>query len=155
MAQVLSHVGSQAELFQLLARCRALGGQAPGRDTMLPIWQRWDALPPDAQATECVAANERLVRRLEGLDAGRLASFRVAAFGRELDAAGLLRARLSEHAVHTWDIAVALDPAATVAPDAVAQLVDFLPEMAPRVGRPLPRPAVLECRRAIPSAASL
>jgi len=150
VAQVLSHVGSQAELFQLMLDAGLRGGQAPGRDSMLPIWQRWDALSPHAQATECATANERLVRRLEGLDAAQLASFRVAAFGRELDAAGLLRSRLSEHAVHSWDIAVALDPAATVAPDSVAQLVDFLPEMAPRVGRPLPRPAVLEVTTSAP-----
>jgi uncharacterized protein (TIGR03083 family) len=40
--------------------------------------------------------------------------------------------RLSEHAVHTWDIAVALDPDATVAPEAVELLVDQLPATASR-----------------------
>lgn len=34
--------------------------------------------------------------------------------------------RLSEHAVHSWDIAVAADPAAVVAPDAVELLIDTL-----------------------------
>ena len=144
VAQVLSHLGSQAELFTLLTDAGLSGGEAPGRDTMLPIWERWDGLPPETQASECIAANKRLVRHLEALDTGRLAGFRVAAFGRDLDAAGMLRARLSEHAVHTWDVAVALDPAATVAADAIAQLVDFLPEMAPRVGRPLDHPVTLE-----------
>ena len=144
VAQVISHVGSQAELFRLLIDAGLSGGEAPGREAMLPIWERWDASPPETQASECIAANQRLVHHLESLDAGQLASFRVDAFGRQLDAVGLLRARLSEHAVHSWDVAVSLDPAATVHPDSIAQLVDFLPEMASRVGRPLPRPAVLE-----------
>ncbi|MGD1034627.1 MAG: maleylpyruvate isomerase family mycothiol-dependent enzyme [Candidatus Dormibacteria bacterium] len=143
VAQVLSHVGSQAELFRLLVDAGLSGGEAPGRETMLPIWRRWDALAPETQASESVAGNEQLVRHLESLDAGRLASLHVQAFGRDLDAVGLLRSRLSEHAIHTWDVAVMLDPAATVAPDSVAQLIDFLPEMAPRVGKPLQRPAVL------------
>lgn len=150
VAQVLSHVGSQAELFQLLLDAGLQGGEAPGRDAMLPIWQRWDALPPQAQAVQCAAANEGLVRRLEGLDAAQLRSFRVPAFGRELDAVGLLRSRLAEHAVHSWDIAVALDPGASVAPDFVDQLVDFLPEMATRIGKPLQRPAVLAVTTSAP-----
>jgi len=110
---------------------------------MLPIWQRWDALPADAQVTASLDANERLVRHLERLDGAQVAAFSVAAFGREMDFVGLLRARLSEHAIHTWDVAVALDPAAVLAPDAVALLVDHLPEMAARVGKPAARPETL------------
>lgn len=44
--------------------------------------------------------------------------------------------RLSEHAVHTWDVAVSIDPAAVVAPDAVALLREHLPLVAGRSGRP-------------------
>ncbi|MGD1052325.1 MAG: maleylpyruvate isomerase family mycothiol-dependent enzyme [Candidatus Dormibacteria bacterium] len=143
LAQVLSHLGSQAELFWLLLEAGLSGGTAPGRETMLPIWQRWDALPADAQVTASLDANERLVRHLERLDGAQVAAFSVAAFGREMDFVGLLRARLSEHAIHTWDVAVALDPAAVLAPDAVALLVDHLPEMAARVGKPAARPETL------------
>jgi hypothetical protein len=50
--------------------------------------------------------------------------------------AGLLRMRLGEHAIHTWDIAVALNPAATVAPDAVALLVGTLGQLVTRSGKP-------------------
>jgi hypothetical protein len=45
--------------------------------------------------------------------------------------------------VHTWDVAVALEPAARVAGDAVALLVDQLPEMVARVGKPSAQPATL------------
>jgi hypothetical protein len=54
----------------------------------------------------------------------------------ELDTTGLLRMRLGEHAVHTWDIAVALDPAAQVSASAVDLLVDTLDMLAGRAGKP-------------------
>jgi uncharacterized protein (TIGR03083 family) len=54
----------------------------------------------------------------------------------DLDMTGLLRMRLGEHAIHTWDVAVALDPAARVAPDAVGLLVDTLGQLAARAGKP-------------------
>jgi uncharacterized protein (TIGR03083 family) len=143
LAQVLSHVGSQAELFSLLLDAGLAGTPPPGRETMLPIWQRWDALPPEVQVSESLDANERLVRRLETVEPSQVAAFRVSVMGRELDFSGLLTARLAEHAVHTWDVAVALDPAAVLALDAAALLVDYLPEMAARVGKPAARPATL------------
>ncbi len=44
--------------------------------------------------------------------------------------------KYSEHAVHTWDIEVALDPGAVVDADAVELLVDRLGPLAARAGRP-------------------
>jgi hypothetical protein len=58
-------------------------------------------------------------------------------FGSDVDIAGLTAAS-GEHALHTWDIAVALDPAATVAPDAVELLIDTLPQRAAAAGTPVP-----------------
>ncbi len=55
-------------------------------------------------------------------------------FGSEQDLAGLARMRLSEHAVHTWDVVVALQPSAPVAPEAVDLLVDSLGAVAARTG---------------------
>jgi hypothetical protein len=43
---------------------------------------------------------------------------------------------LSEHAIHTWDVAVALDRTATVAPDAIDLLIDTLARLASRTGKP-------------------
>lgn len=51
------------------------------------------------------------------------------------DLAGLLRYRLGEHALHTWDVAVTRDPTATVAPDAAALLIDTLGQLVARTGR--------------------
>lgn len=143
VAQVLSHLGSQADMFSLLLDAGLTAAPPPGRETMLPIWQRWDALPPSTQVSESIDANERLVRRLEALEPGEAETFHVSVSGRELDFVGLLRARLFEHAVHTWDVAVALDPGAVIEPDAAAVLVDHLPEIAARVGKPAAQPATL------------
>ena len=47
-------------------------------------------------------------------------------FGTPADADRLLRIRLSEHPVHTWDIVVMGDPAATLSADAAAEMIDGL-----------------------------
>jgi uncharacterized protein (TIGR03083 family) len=77
-----------------------------------------------------------VTERFESLDAGQRERLRVKAFGMDQDTAGLARMRLGEHAVHTWDVAVALDPAATISPDAVGLLVDGLGRIATRSGKP-------------------
>jgi hypothetical protein len=59
----------------------------------------------------------------------------LALFGTDLDLAGLLQMRLSEHALHTWDVAVALDDRAVVPSDAVDLLVDSLGPLVGRAGR--------------------
>ena len=143
VAQVLSHLGSQAEIFSGLLDAGLSGGEPPGPDSFGPIWDSWNARSPGQQAADSIAANEQLVRRLEGLDAGQVAAFNLTAFGRALDLADLARMRLSEHAVHVWDVAVTFDPEAAVAPDAVALLVDHLGDMASRTAKPSPRPATL------------
>jgi uncharacterized protein (TIGR03083 family) len=135
VAQVLSHLGSQAEIFSLFVDAGLAGGDPPSRDVFGPIWDAWNSRSPEAQAADSVTANEALVARLEGTDTAQLDGFRLDLFGHQVDAAGLLRMRLSEHAVHTWDVAVALDPSAEVAADAVELLIDGLGEMAGRTGQ--------------------
>lgn len=51
-----------------------------------------------------------MVERFESLDPAQLDQVRVAAFGMDVDAARLAGMRLGEHAVHTWDVAVARNP---------------------------------------------
>jgi uncharacterized protein (TIGR03083 family) len=138
VAQVFSHLGSQAEIFDLFLTAGLEGTEPPGGDVFTPIWDRWNALPPPAQIADGVAANEKLLARLEGLTPAQQDSFALSMFGRDLDIAGLAGLRLGEHALHTWDIAVAVDPAATLAPDAVALLIDTLPGTAAQAGTPVP-----------------
>jgi uncharacterized protein (TIGR03083 family) len=70
------------------------------------------------------------------MDADERARLHLSLFGMDIDTAGFARLRLSEHAVHTWDVLVALDPAATLAPDAVALLIDTVDQVAARSAKP-------------------
>jgi uncharacterized protein (TIGR03083 family) len=136
IAQVLSHLGSQAEIFGLFLDAGLSGGDPPGQDAFLPIWDEWNARSPQAQAADALRADQAVVERFGSLDDGQRERLRLALFGMDLDTTGLARMRLGEHAIHTWDVAVALDPAARVAPDAVSLLVDTLGPVAARSGKP-------------------
>lgn len=136
IAQVLSHLGSQAEIFSMFLDAGLSGQDPPGNDAFPPIWEAWNARSPQAQAADALHADNAVVERFESLDAGQRERFRLELFGMNLDTSGLARLRLGELAIHTWDVAVALDPAATVAPDAVGLLVDTLGQVAARSGKP-------------------
>ena len=78
------------------------------------------------QVAASLESNERLVAALEGIDADTAASFALSMFGMDLDLAGFAAMRYGEHAVHSWDIAVALDPSADLPDEAAGLLVDRL-----------------------------
>lgn len=140
IAQVLSHIGAQAEIAQQ-ALAAALAGREPfGRDGFRSIRAVWNARDPGQQAVECLVCDREHVRRLEQATDEQLAGIRVTILGTEYDAAGLVWLRLGEHALHSWDIAVSLDRAAVVAPQSVALLVDRVPQVAACGGKPPGRP---------------
>ncbi len=150
IADVSSHLGSQAEIFGPFLEAGLTGDQPPGNDSFAPIWDRWNAMAPADQVRESVARNEDLVQRLEALDDDQLARFRVPLFGSDQDLAGFAAMRLGEHAIHTWDIAVALDPTATVAADAVGLLSDGLDTRVGRAGKAVDGAAPLVVETASP-----
>jgi uncharacterized protein (TIGR03083 family) len=140
IAQVLSHLGSQAEIFGLFLAAGLTGQEPPGREEFVPIWEVWNAKRPQAQASDALRADQATLEQFESLDDEQRAQLRLQMFGMDLDVTGLASMRLSEHAVHTWDVAVALDPAATIEPDAVALLVDMLSQFAGRSAKPDAQP---------------
>jgi uncharacterized protein (TIGR03083 family) len=140
IAQVLSHLGSQAEIFGLYLEAGLTGQEPPGRDAFVPIWDTWNAKDPQAQADDGLRADEATVVRFESVDPEQKAGLRLNMFGRDTDFTGLARMRLGEHAVHTWDVAVALEPSATVEPDAVALIIDTLGQLTAWTGKPDGKP---------------
>ena len=136
IAQVLSHLGSQAEIFGLFLDAGLSGQDPPGPDAFRPIWDTWNAKSAQAQAADALRADQATLERFESLDADEQSQLHLQLFGMELGAAGLARMRVSEHAIHAWDVLVALDPAATVAPDAVALLIDTLDQLVARSAKP-------------------
>jgi uncharacterized protein (TIGR03083 family) len=136
IAQVLAHIGAQAEVAQQ-ALAAALSGREPfGPDGFRAIQAVWNARDPGQQAVECLVCDREQVRRLEQVSDEQLAGIRVKILGTDYDAVGLVWLRLGEHALHSWDIAVSLDPAAVVAPQSVALLVDRIPQVAACGGKP-------------------
>ena len=143
VAQVLSHLGSQAEVFGALMEAGLTGADPPGQESFPPIWDAWNARSPEEQVADSITDNEAFIERMEALDAAQRDSFRLAAFGMDIDFPMFLRMRVSEHAVHTWDVVVSVDPSATLAPDAVELLVEGLPQLVARVGKPIGSPFTL------------
>lgn len=130
IAQVASHLGSAAEIFATLIDAGRRGAPPPGPEAWQQIWDRWNARSPKDQIAQSVLAREALIADVESLDPATRDRFAVAAFGGTVDLATLIGMRLNEIIVHTWDVAVALDPAAVLAPDGVAEMIDETPALA-------------------------
>jgi hypothetical protein len=81
IADVLSHLGSGAEIFGLYLDAAADGGEPPSREAFPGIWDTWNARSPEEKAARSVEANEALVSRIESLTPEQRAAFRVAMFG--------------------------------------------------------------------------
>jgi uncharacterized protein (TIGR03083 family) len=140
IAQVLSHLGSGAELFSLFVQAGLAGEPAPGMDRFQPVWDKWDAKVPTRQATEALAEDRSFLDHLQGLDAEQRSSWAMSMFGTDRTLTDLVMMRLGEHALHTWDVAVIPDPSTVVAPDAVALLIDTQVPLVERLARPVEQP---------------
>ena len=136
IAQVLSHLGSGAEI-ATLSLAAALGGRGQLDQSAFPaIWDAWNNRTPEMQAADCLSWDGEHVSRLEQLTGAELDSIGLDFFGRQLDAAGLVRLRLSEHAMHVWDVAVSIDPGATVAEDAILPVMEQIAQLFQFVAKP-------------------
>ncbi len=141
VAQVLSHLGSGAEIGRS-ALVTATGGaptiDAGGNEA---VWARWNALSRAEMAAAFVAADRALVETYEGLDDDQLATVRVdlGFLPAPLDVAALAGMRLGEHALHSWDVTAAFDHDGEVAEGASALLIDRLPVMVALIGGFMPR----------------
>ncbi len=121
IAQVYSHIGSGAEIG--LATVRAALGEGPPPDNEA-IWDRWNEYSPEQMVSESVAADQRYVAFAEAVSPATRESLSVDSYMGPIDLATWLTLRLHEHALHAWDVRVALDPTATLRADAVPILLD-------------------------------
>jgi Mycothiol maleylpyruvate isomerase N-terminal domain len=63
IAQVLSHIGSQAEISGLVLNAGLSGQDPPGPDAFSPIWESWNAKDPQAMAPDALSADGASVKR--------------------------------------------------------------------------------------------
>jgi uncharacterized protein (TIGR03083 family) len=122
VADVLSHIGSGAELG--LHRLRTGLDGTP--ESNAEVWAKWNARTPEQQAVEAIAAEEEYVAALEACDDSTLDGLRRQLAGLDLEAGQMLSLRVSEQAMHGWDIAVAFDEGATVPAVALPAIFDML-----------------------------
>jgi uncharacterized protein (TIGR03083 family) len=134
IAQVLSHLGSGAEIFSLFLRAGRRHEPGPGMDEFNPLWDRWNAKPPEDQVADALVADAKFLDEMHALDEHDRRNWTMALFGADQKLVDLMQFRLSEHAVHTWDVVVMADERAAIAPDASALLIDTLAPLVARVG---------------------
>lgn len=155
IADVLSHLGSGAAIAGLSLDAGLGRRRPPEFEELNAIWTTWNAKPPREQAADAVTAGAAFLERLGALTDEQRAAFEVEVFNGRQDLAGLALLRLGEHAVHTWDVLVARDPAARLAPDATAALLPGLDELISRAGQRSEVPLRVAVRTTEPDAAFL
>lgn len=155
VADVLSHLGSGAAIAGLTLDAGLGRRGAPELEELDALWISWDARRPEDQARDALAANAALLDRVDGLTAEQRDGFVVEMFNGRQDLLGMLLLRLGEHAVHTWDVVVARDPAPRLAPDATAALLPGLDELVSRAGQRSEVPLRVAVRTIDPGAAFL
>lgn len=149
IADVLSHLGSGAVIFGRLA-ADTLAGQETRADFNQGVWDQWNAKSPRAQADDALAADAELVREGELVSDEDRARFHVSFGPMQLGWESFLGMRLSEHVLHTWDVAVVLDPSATLPADAVEVLIERLAMIVGWAGRPNAAPQTVVVRTTSP-----
>ena len=128
VAQVLSHLGSGAEI-GLATLEAALGtGAVPGPGFNESVWDRWNATGPREQAANFLDRDARLVTAFEALTAEQRTTTQVdlGFLPAPLPLASYAGMRLNETAQHTWDVEVAFEPSAAIPADVAAVLTEHL-----------------------------
>jgi uncharacterized protein (TIGR03083 family) len=136
VASVFSHLGAQGQIFGSCVDASLAGTDPPGTDQFETIWAGWNAKPPRDQVTDAIAVDQRLLERFSAFADEAHHDLVVSAFGMQLDAATLFRMRLSEHVVHSWDVAVAFEPQSVLPGDAASMILVAIPRLVAHRGTP-------------------
>ena len=125
IAQVLSHLGSSAEILgKPVAAAAALPVEAEDNQS---VWDRWDVSSPVEQAAGYLEHDARYVEVVESLTPEQRTTLLVdlGFLPEPVPLVVALGMRLNEVAAHTWDVRVGLDPAAGIEPEAAALLLEL------------------------------
>jgi uncharacterized protein (TIGR03083 family) len=127
VAQVLSHLGSGAEIALAQLRAARAGTTPLKPDDFREVWARWDAHSPRQQAAAFAESVPRLHDSVDALDDPERRELRPHVHAGPVDLPLFLAFRLVEQALHAWDVHVAFEPATAVDAEAVALMVELLP----------------------------
>ena len=132
IAQVLSHLGSGAEINLSNIRAALHGSERIPQADYPELWGRWDNLPPSEQAAGFERWHGALVAGFEDA-APRLSDLSISTAMGTLAGSAVLGMRFREATIHAWDVAVAIDDAAVIRGAAAGILADQSPGMMERV----------------------
>src|SRR5580698_5079489 len=126
VAQVLSHLGSGSEIALASYRTALEDAPAPGPDFNQGVWDRWNAMSPEDQASGFLESDATLVGTLEALtpDQRENLQIKLAFLPQPLGLATIAGMRLNELALHSWDVRVGVDPTGTLSEDTAAVLAE-------------------------------
>ncbi len=138
VSEVLSHLGSGSDIARATLQAALDAKPAPGQEFMATVWDRWNAMTPRQRAEAFLDAHDGVTRLYESLDAGTRENVRVDVgfLPAPVDVATAARLRLSELALHSWDVHVSFDDHAVLAPDATAQLLHGAPDLTGWISKP-------------------
>lgn len=124
VAQVLSHLGSSAEIGRKPI-ARAVGEDVVDEENQA-IWARWDAASPVDQTAAFVQHDAAFLSLVEGLSPEQRSSTTVdlGFLPQPVPLVVALAMRLNEVANHAWDVRVGLDPNAEVDDRSAAALLE-------------------------------
>jgi len=136
IADVVSHVGSSGVIWLRRLDDTLAGRETP--DTFAPeVWAEWDAKAPRAKAADGLAVDNDVTVWLERLPSDEQPKISVSMGPITFSWAEVILTRLNEHLLHEWDVAVALNPAATLGADGVMDVVDNLDLVARYTAQPI------------------
>jgi uncharacterized protein (TIGR03083 family) len=151
-AQVLSHLGSAAEIMRRRFEDALTGREMP--DEFVPaVWDEWNAKEPRAQVRDALVADATLLERLDALPSPERERFVMSMGPITVDFMGFVGLRVNEHVLHTWDVEVAVDPSATIPEDLAAVVVDNLGLIAQYTGKYDGEPITVAIRTTRPETA--
>lgn len=152
ISDVLSHLGSGAFIMRRRLEDGLAGRSMP--DGFAPsVWDEWNAKSPRSKTDDGLASDRELMSRLDAVSDEERSGFHFSLGPFEFDFAGLIGLRLNEHTLHTWDIEVGGDPAATLAADSVELVVDNLEFVAGFTAKPTGSERTIVVRTTEPSRA--
>jgi uncharacterized protein (TIGR03083 family) len=134
IAQVLSHLGSSSEI-----ALGTLQARVADREGHQAVWDRWNAMTPAEQAAGFVEWEGRLVEALEALTDQDLVGLRLdlGFLPWPVDIPLFVDMRLSEVALHRWDVDIAFDQQARLVPYLLPFVLWRLPMFAGFSSKPI------------------
>ena len=138
VSQVLSHLGSGAEIAQNGLHAALEGKPSPGTEFNKTVWARYDGASRRERLEWFLAANEALTQSYESLSEETRATLKIDMhfLPAPADVATAALSRLSEFALHSWDVRVGADAAATITPEATQHLLPRTELMGSFLGKP-------------------